>query len=225
MPGATVVYVHGLWSSHADSFLLRRRLARDFGLEAHVFRYPSVRASMPEVTERLAEFVRALRPKTLHLIGHSLGGLVIYRCLERFPLESPGRVVFLGTPALGCRAAVEFARLPLARALVGRCVREELLVERERRWRSDRPLGIIAGNRALGFGRLIVRYDGESDGTIAVSETRMPGATDHITVAAGHMGLLVSEEAARQTGFFLRDGHFSVSRADPASPFTSARSP
>ena len=41
----------------------------------------------------------------VHLLGHSLGGLVILRCLERYPMAQPGRVVFLGTPAAGSRAA------------------------------------------------------------------------------------------------------------------------
>jgi len=223
MTRETVVYVHGLWSSKADSLLLRRRLSREFHFDVRTFDYPTISRSMAEITARLAQFIEALRPRSLHLIGHSLGGLVIYRFLERFPDQPPGRVVFLGTPALGCHAAVGVARLRWGAAILGKCVAEELLVERDRRWTSPRALGIIAGTQPLGLGQLFARLPGDSDGTIAVSETRLPGATDHITVRASHMGLLLSLRTARETGRFLRDGYFALSRP-PSTSFSSARS-
>lgn len=220
MTRETVVYVHGLWSSRADSVLLRRRLSHEFPFDVRAFRYPSISSSMAEVTASLARFIEALRPRSLHLVGHSLGGLVIYRFLEWFPDQPAGRVVFLGTPAVECHAAVGVARLRGGASILGKCVAEELLVERERRWTSPRPLGIIAGTQSLGFGQLFARLPGESDGTIAVSETRLPGATDHITVRASHFGLLLSARAARETGRFLLDGHFALSR--PPSAFLSS---
>ncbi len=223
MRDETVVYIHGLWSSRADSALLRRRLSREFRFDVRMFHYPTVSSSMAEITAGLAQFIEALRPERLHLVGHSLGGLVIYRFLERFPEQPPGRVVFLGTPAVACSAAVGVARLAWGASILGKCVTEELLVERERRWVSPRPLGIIAGTRSFGLGQLFARLPGESDGTIAVSETRLPGATDHITLPASHMGMLLSARVARETGVFLRDGHFALLRPQP-SRFSSARS-
>lgn len=223
MAREAVIYVHGLWSSRADSILLRRRLAQTLGCEVRLFTYPSISSSMAEVTERLRRFAVEQAAERLHWVGHSLGGLVIFRFLERYPDQPPGRAVFLGTPAVACRAAVGLARLRFMAPVVGRCVREELLVERERRWTAARELGIVAGTRGLGFGHLVARLDGENDGTIAVSETRLPGATDFITVPATHMGLLVSTRVARETATFLREGHFALSPR-PSAPFSSARS-
>jgi pimeloyl-ACP methyl ester carboxylesterase len=219
-----VVYVHGLWLTGRQALLLRRRLAQAFGYDVRTFRYPSVLGSMSEITAALQEFIRSLDARQLHLVGHSLGGLVIYRLLERFPEQPPGGVVFLGTPSVACRAAEQVARIGWAAATLGRCIAEELLVERERRWTHARPLGIIAGSRPLGLGRLIARMEDENDGTITVSETRLPGAADHITLPVSHMGLLMSARAARETGAFLRDGHFALSPRPSASPFNSARS-
>lgn len=255
MAREAVVYVHGLWSSRADSVLLRRRIANALGCEVWMFSYPSISSSMSEVVERLHRFVgersgriaarhgAAQHPAApsspsgtapvsaavplgrLHWVAHSLGGLVIYRFLERHTDLPPGRVVFIGTPAVACRAAVGLARLPLVGPFAGKCVTEELLVERERRWSNPRELGIIAGTRRLGFGHLIARLEGENDGTIGVSETRLPGATDFITVPATHMGLLVSARAARETAAFLRAGHFSLSPRPSGPAVRSARSP
>ncbi len=223
MTRETVVYVHGLWLSGREALLLKGRLAREFGYDVRTFRYPTVSSSMADVTAALQRLVAELRPRTLHLVGHSLGGLVIYRFLERFPEQAPGRAVFLGTPAVACRAAERAARLRWAASALGRCVAEELLVERERRWTSARPLGVIAGVRPLGLGQLFARFGDQNDGTVAVSETRLVGAADHITLPVSHMGMLLSARVARETGTFLRNGHFSLSR--PESPrFSSARS-
>jgi pimeloyl-ACP methyl ester carboxylesterase len=195
----------------ADGLVLRRRLALDSGMKTHVFRYRSVVSSMSDIAVRLADFARDLRAERLHFVGHSLGGLVILRALEHFPNLPPGRVVFLGTPAVASRAAVGVAeRLAWASRLLGRCVAEELLTERARRWEIDRQLGIVAGTRRAGLGHFFTTLDGDNDGTVSVNETRLPGATDYITVPVGHMGLLLSARVARETCRFLKDGRFSL---------------
>ncbi|HVO47306.1 MAG TPA: alpha/beta fold hydrolase [Steroidobacteraceae bacterium] len=205
-----VVYVHGLWMSGGESLLLRRRLAHEFGLRVHPFRYAAATSTMTEITGRLHSFVRDLKATQLHFVGHSLGGLVIYRFLERFPDQPPGRVVFLGTPAVASRAAVQASHIRLLASLMGRSVGDELLRPRERRWSMDRPLGIVAGTQPVGFGQFVAHFDEACDGTIAVSETRLPGAADHITLPVSHLGMLVSARVARETGTFLRQGHFSL---------------
>ena len=207
---ADVVYVHGLWLTGHESVLLRRRLERQFGFRVHAFRYPTVSATMEDITARLDAFVRKLEPVHLHFVGHSLGGLVIYRFLERYPQQPPGRVVFLGTPCATSRAAVNAARMRWAARLVGQCVTEELLVHRERRWGESRELGIIAGTRRVGLGQFLARFDEECDGTIAVSETQLAGASDHITLPVSHMGMLLSARVAMETGEFLDKGRFSL---------------
>jgi pimeloyl-ACP methyl ester carboxylesterase len=209
-----VVYLHGLWLFGHESFLLRRRLQDLYGFDVAVFRYPSISATMAEVTARLQAFVDERAPAQLHLLGHSLGGLVAYRFLERFPVQPPGRVVFLGTPAVASRAASNAARARWAGALLGGCVAEELLTARDRQWVSARDLGIIAGTRRAGLGQFVAGFDEPNDGTVAVRETRLPGATDHITLPVSHMGMLLSARVARETGEFLTRGHFSL-RASP----------
>src|SRR5579871_4774308 len=205
-----VVYVHGLWMSGGESLLLRRRLSQGFELEVHAFRYAAAASAMTEITGRLQRFVQGLRATRVHLVGHSLGGLVIYRFLERFPQQPPGRAVFLGTPSVASRAAVRAGHIRLVASLMGRSVADELLRPRERRWAFERPLGIIAGTQPLGLGQILARFDEDCDGTIAVSETRLPGATDHITLPVSHLGMLVSARVARETGAFLRTGRFSI---------------
>ncbi len=207
---AAVVYVHGLWMPGQESLVLRARLAREFALELHAFRYSAVASGMAHITERLAQFVQTLAAREVHFVGHSLGGLVIYRFLERFPAQPAGRVVFLGTPSVASRAAEHAARFAPVAHLMGQSVAEELLQPRERQWTQARPLGIVAGNQPIGLGQLLAHFQEENDGTVAVSETRMAGASDHIVLPVSHLGMLVSARVAQETGRFLTQGHFSL---------------
>ena len=205
-----VVYVHGLWMPGGESLILRHRLAQEFGLTLQAFRYSAASATMNNVTERLASLVRELQAPAVHFLGHSLGGLVIYRFLERFPEQPPGRVVFLGTPCVASRAAQRAGRFAPVAHLMGQSVAEELLQPHGRRWAHARPLGIIAGSQPIGVGQLLAGFAEENDGTVAVSETRMPGATDHIVLPVSHLGMLLSARVARETGSFLTQGRFAL---------------
>ena len=69
-------------------------------------------------------------------------------------------------------------------------------------------LGSDSRNSPHGLGRLITRLDGSNDGTVAVSETVIEGATDRCVIHASHMGMLVAREAAEQITSFLEAGHF-----------------
>jgi len=208
MPGAVVIYVHGLWMTGVESLWLRRRLERERGYRLQVFHYASAAAPLARIIEALRDAIAVVEAPQVHLLGHSLGGLVIQRCLERYPMRQPGRVVFLGTPVAGSRAARRLAQSRWGRRLLGPASTEELLSEHAGRWAIGRELGIIAGTMALGFGRLLLQFDEDSDGTVAVSETQLEGATGFVTLPVTHSGMLVSARVAREAGGFLEYGSF-----------------
>ncbi len=205
---AALIYVHGLWMSGLESTLLRRRLTAWYGYEARVFHYPSVRRPLAAYLAALADAIAAVEAPQVHLVGHSLGGLVILRCLERFSVSRPGRVVFIGTPSLGSQAARHIGQWNWGRTILGATVADELLKEHERRWVHARELGIIAGSSGVGLAKLLVRFHEQNDGVIAVSETRLPGAKQHLCLRASHSGMLFSARVARETGSFLEYGTF-----------------
>ena len=69
-------------------------------------------------------------------------------------------------------------------------------------------VGLVAGDVARGVGRLFARFEGDSDGTVGVEETRLPGLADHCVVHSSHTGLVFSREAVAQAAHFLRHGRF-----------------
>jgi pimeloyl-ACP methyl ester carboxylesterase len=204
-----VVYLHGLWFSGREAWLLRRRLARELGAEERAFAYASVRAAAADNAAALAEYLSRLRADVLHLVGHSLGGVMIVKMFENPPSLPPGRIVLLGSPLNGSRAAAGLARLPFGRHILGVSMQQEVLSGRLCVWRGGRDLGVIAGDRPLGLGRLVGSLDGPHDGTVTVAETRLQGATDHIVLPVSHSGMMFSSAVVRHTASFLRNGRFS----------------
>jgi hypothetical protein len=205
-----VVYVHGLWLNGVEGVLLRNRLARSLNAETRTFAYASVISSITDDARALGSYLAALKADTLHLVGHSLGGLVILKLFEggegaRLP---PGRIVLLGSPLNGSHAARSVARLPFGLKILGLGVREELLTERTRRWNGQRDLGVIAGSLSVGLGSLVGTRGAPSDGTIFVEETRLAGISQHLVLRVSHTGLPFSSTVARQTGAFLSSGTF-----------------
>jgi pimeloyl-ACP methyl ester carboxylesterase len=203
-----VVYVHGLWFNGWEGVLLRRRLSRFLDCNTLSFSYSSVSADLSRNASALAAFLRRIPVDTLHLVGHSLGGLLILELFEGAPQLPPGRIVLLGSPVQGSRAARNLAGRPLGHRIIGLTAHDALLPQRERRWPGSRELGVIAGNRPLGFGRLLGPFDEPSDGTVLVAETRLAGAKEQLTLRTSHSGMVYSLMVARQTATFLREGRF-----------------
>jgi pimeloyl-ACP methyl ester carboxylesterase len=209
---AKVVLVHGLWMPGTELALLRRRLAAA-GHEPVQFRYASVTADIDANADRLAAFLAKLSAPSVHLIGHSLGALLILKCIARHGADRISRIVCLGPPFTGTAAGDRLARLPGGTQFMGRGIaqlrREAPTVD----WDGRRELGIIAGDCGLGMGRLLGGLPTPNDGTVAVAETRLVGATDHVVLPVTHFSMLWSRRVAEQVIAFLRDGRFSHAAA------------
>lgn len=212
-----VILIHGLWMTGFESTVLRQRLARN-GFYVEQYHYSTTTTAVDTVVEELKQRILAV-PGPAHLVGHSLGGLVALRLAERLPEVELGRVVLLGSPVNGSLAAQNLVKWPGASWLLGDLPSAELLQSTPRRWTRDSALGVIAGSRSVGLGRFFGHFKGPNDGTVAVDETRLLGAREHLVLPVSHMGMLLSEEVAERTASFLRTGSFRLAdRAGDAAP-------
>lgn len=206
MTTKTVVLVHGLWMSGNEMFLLRRRLQAR-GYRVYQFYYRTVGRDLKGNAERLNHFLdKYVVGETVHLVAHSLGGLVVRRLLHDFPAQRPGRVVTLGTPHQGSYVAQRASRSGLLRRLLGMSL--PALLGDVPPWGNERELGSLAGSLSLGLGWFFRGVPRPNDGTVAVVETQLDGMSDHLLLHAGHFGLLYSRYAAFQVDHFLQYGQF-----------------
>lgn len=199
-----VLLVHGIWNAKAWLAPFALRLRRE-GLSPSLFGYDSVLRGPERAGDRLIAHLRR-HPVEL-LVGHSLGGLVILEALRRAPELPVQRVVCLGSPLCGSGVATAIGGRPPLSLLLGRS--RGLLETGCAPWEGPAAVGVVAGSHARGVGGWFTRMDGDSDGTVTVAETRLPGLADHCIVPASHSGLVMSVDAARQAGHFLRHGRFA----------------
>jgi pimeloyl-ACP methyl ester carboxylesterase len=203
----SVVTVHGLWMRGAAMSVLQQRLAsRSFGF--HAFSYRSITASLADCTAELADCVARVPGDTVHLVGHSLGGVLICSMLERYLPPRIGRVVCLGSPLRGSRTAQRLARWPGGRRLIGRCLGDVIARGGFRAWRDGVEVGSVAGRLPFGVGRLLGPFPEPNDGTVAVAETVIDGLADHVVVPVSHVALLWSARVAEQVEHFLEHARF-----------------
>jgi pimeloyl-ACP methyl ester carboxylesterase len=208
-----VLLLHGIWMRGFSLLALRRRL-ETAGYSTELFEYASVMRGPEPSVERLVDRVRKVTAARVHLVGHSLGGLIALQTVRRAAEFPPGHIVCLGSPLNGSSAARGLARFPGGSYLMGKS--HDILRDGLDHWDGSRPVGMIAGRLPFGLGAVVGSLPAPNDGTVSVAETELPGLTDHCTVAATHTGLLFSEAVANLAIAFLRDGRFGAAAPAPA---------
>jgi pimeloyl-ACP methyl ester carboxylesterase len=199
-----VLLVHGLLRS-PRSFAFVRRALEKAGFAASGFGYPSTRGTFDRHGDSLAAELARLDADPavarLHLVGHSLGNLVIRAALARPRPGKLGRVVMLVPPNRGS---------PVARRLARRLgdlfpVLHDLSDEPGSAARRLPPLAGVP------FGVIAARFDH----VVRRVSTHLPGESGHLLLATTHSFLLLRPSVHRQIVRFLRDGRFEPVGARP----------
>jgi pimeloyl-ACP methyl ester carboxylesterase len=211
MSRETVVLVHGIWMHGLVMRVLAKRL-RDHGFATREFNYAFLRKSPSENADELAREVKraidAPACEQVHIVAHSLGGIVTMHLLEQHPRLLIGKVVLLGSPVRGSDVARQMHAKKHWRPLLGRSVEEGLLGGGPV-WRGQPPLGIINGRGAFGVSRILFRSGQDNDGVVAANETLADAATDAATVPQSHSTMLFSRRCADLCARFIDAGTFS----------------
>jgi pimeloyl-ACP methyl ester carboxylesterase len=202
-----VVFVHGLWMTGMELFWLRR-LVRERGYAVEQFSYRTIGGRLDDNAAFLRDFLYSIDAGAVHLVGHSLGGLLILRMFEQHEYRRPGRVVFMGSPVQGSQTAKAVAATRFGSVVLGRSGEQGLTESARHEWTFENELGVIAGTGGVGIGRALSELPEPNDGTVAVEETRIEGATDGIELPVTHSGMAVSRQVADQIVHFLRQGCF-----------------
>ena len=210
-PGEEVVLLHGLARTDRSLRPLEKRLSAA-GFWVHNLRYPSTELGPEALVAHLHQQLAACcagAPR-LHFVTHSLGGILVRAYLAEHALENLGRVVMLAPPNQGSEYVDRFGDSALFQSAFGPTGAElgtdpDSLPNRLPPPRFE--FGVIAGTRGVNpVSGLVV--PGESDGTVSVESTKLPGMSDFITVPVSHTFIMQSETVATYVIEFLRRGRF-----------------
>ncbi len=178
------------------------------GFKVHYVFYQSVLKTAKQNAQVIHRKIQKLNLPDLHLIGHSLGGVIIMHMLDQFDDLPAGRIVMLGSPVNGSWVAQKVQDWPLISPLLAKSMPSALSGDDIPEWNSGRDWGMIAGTKNQGLGLFTGGLPGEGDGSVLIKETLHPMQTEHITVNTSHTGLLFSKEVAKLTTNFINKGSF-----------------
>lgn len=179
------------------------------GFAPSAFSYRSRSRSLDHNVAELAKYIDAL-PGTgpVHLVGHSLGGIMIMQTLATHTFKHLGRVVMVGTPFQGSAPAQKLKNMRFGPLLLGKTI-----VQWQGVHAKDLPpgleVGTIAGTSPLGMGRVWAELESPHDGTVSLNETHVPFATDRTVMKVTHSEMLISPAVTAQIVQFLESGKFS----------------
>ncbi len=211
--GDYVVLVHGLdW--FRDTLKPTAEFLNRQGYETINVHYPSRKVADPAeaaawVRQVVAEHCRDRR-KQVHLVGHSMGALVVREYLTGARPDRLGRVVFLAAPNQGTPLAETLKWKPLAKiiapAVAASCAPRP----------PDQALplvagyapGILMGNRPGWFPYLSPFIKGPDDGLVAVESGRLSGMADFRVLATSHTRIPKDSAALHEVAVFLKAGRF-----------------
>ncbi len=210
---AIVILLHGFAGLPIMNRPLAHRLRR-FGYRPVEIGYDSWGQSLDQICEHLEpQLTRLDGEESVHIVAHSMGGLVPRVLIHRHRPAHLGKVIMLGTPNGGSEVADFFDRTPWLRPVLGRAA-PALITQRpavidDLLGPVDFDLGIIAGSRPLIPSAAARLLPTPSDGKVSVASTRLAGAADHIVLPLSHAMLPYHALAHSQIRHFLAQGRFS----------------
>jgi hypothetical protein len=206
-----VILLHGLFRTRGSLDKLGQRLEEE-GYAVARLAYPSTRRSIGEHADAVTRVLDSLEGiERVSFVTHSLGGLIARVALARDAAwrdhVEPGRLVMLAPPSRGSSLASELRDFLPFQWLAGPAGQQVVVEEASSLPEPDVPFGIIAGGKGDGRGwnQLI---EGDDDGVVAVSETRLEGAADFLVVRAMHTFLMDDPEVIDRVVRFLATGRF-----------------
>ena len=202
-----VLLIHGILMNPLEMRFLGKQLEKS-GFNVHYVFYQSVLKTPAQNAKIIHSKIKNLKLPDLHIVAHSLGGIITMHLFDQFNDIPEGRVVMLGSPVKGSWVAQKVQNWPVVSPILARSMPNALSGKDIPEWNTNRDWGMISGTRNQGLGVLTGGLPEDGDGTVLLKETIHPKQTSQVSIHTSHTGLLFSKEVAVLTTQFLKTGTF-----------------
>jgi len=196
-PAEHVALIHGYLANKYLMAMLARHLRR-YGYGTTPWGYWNIRCSLLVHADRFSRELERLDADpaigTIHLVTHSMGGIVARAALDRFRPRKLGRLVMLAPPNHGSFVATR------AVPTFGRFLRPVT----ELSTAADSLVNLLPTPRGIDIGVIAAQYD-----ALVSEESTHPDVPHaHVTLPTWHTGLLFHLATADHVADFLASGTF-----------------
>ena len=201
-----VILIHGMWMSAFSMRFIGNQLAKK-GWEVIYYDYSSMFTDFEQNVDRLYALWQKYKSDDTHLIGHSLGGLLVLAMMNKYHLKNLPRTVLMGCPINGSAVVKKMLPTMIGKAMLGKSALALLAGGED--IQSNR-IGVIIGTRGIGMGHMIQRLPKPHDGVVASEEAEFTNAEDRIQLPVTHASMLISRKVSDAIDRYLCSGGFEV---------------
>ncbi|MGJ8676637.1 MAG: esterase/lipase family protein [Akkermansiaceae bacterium] len=202
----TVILLHGLWRSTWAMEPMAQVLS-EAGYQTVNIPYPSFTKSLPEIVQLVENAIEQHSSAgKIHLVTHSLGGIIAREIVQNIPEERVGRLVMLAPPNQGSEIIDWISHSPPMRLIFGPAgmnlgsgkITSPTLP-------AHVDTAIIMGNRCLiPFFKSML--DSENDGIVSVERGKIDGMNEFHVLDADHTFISTAPEVMQLTKSFIKNG-------------------
>ena len=213
----TVVLIHGLARSSKSMDKMERILSAD-GYRVINVDYDSNSAPIETLTAQIFEEITPqLNPEQpLHIVTHSMGGIITRLYLTDHKLPQLQNVVMLAPPSKGSEVTDKLHKNFIYRWLNGPAGNQLTTDNTSLPNQLPPPdfnLGIIGGDRSINI-ILSCLIPGPDDGKVSVNRVNTQGASDFLLLHVTHACMMWNKSVIRQTRHFLEHGRFERTKTE-----------
>lgn len=178
--------------------------------------YPTTRKPIEILAKQnVSEMVnecQKYKPKKIHFVTHSVGGVVLRAYLQNSKLANIGRIVMLAPPNHGSQLADLLQHNIIFQIITGPTGQElttsKTSIPNILNQVTRFEIGIIAGNFSFNPFMKMIFHD-ENDGKVSVSSTRMKGMKDFLVLPVSHTFMTQNKLVIKEVSYFLENGKFN----------------
>ena len=206
----TIILLHGQGRTRLSMVILSKRF-RSAGYQTLNFPYNQTIDSLEEISGQLHEFIRKkVKTSSYHLIGHSLGNVIIRNAFRKEYPAGLGKIVMLAPPNRPAHLAKRLKKNLLYRWFTGDSGQK---LSEEEFYRElpvpTVPFGVIAGDKGQSL-----TFSEPNDAVVTVESTKLDGMADWILLHHGHTFIMNCKDTFEHCQRFIERGRFKQSESE-----------